>query len=111
MDVCGHTRITKRAHKDGVEVAIEHAESVGRNRGAILQIAVGRPIELSKLKGFFRAGCAYYRQRCRYDFFTDTVAGDYCDSFLHGRLPKYQKSRNRSAAMNPRTQGAHPNWL
>ena len=45
VDVGGHAGIAERADEDGVEVAGQHVKAVGRDGGAVDEVAVGSPIE------------------------------------------------------------------
>src|SRR5205085_5315167 len=97
--VRGHTPIAERTHQDGVEVAAEHLESRGRNGGPIFEVAVGSPIEKSRLNR--PAAGLYDLDGLGNDFFADTVAGDDCDFFAgrHGR--KISEISTFYAALKP----------
>ena len=45
----GDTGIAKSSDKNGVEIASQHLEAVGRDGGAVGKIAIGAPIEVSQL--------------------------------------------------------------
>ena len=66
--------IAECADQDRVEVAGEHGESVGRNRDAVAQVAVGAPVEI----GQFNVGARGLDDLHRLgdDFLADAVAGD-----------------------------------
>src|SRR6266566_4346640 len=83
MDIRRHARIAECTGEDGVKVAAEHGEAVGRNGGSILEIAVGSPIKIGQLDGRSRSLDAFHG--LRNDFFTDAVSGDDRDLlFAHG---------------------------
>ena len=67
----------KAPSEDGVEVAGEHGESVGRDGGFVFEIAVGAPVEVGEGDG--RAGGLDRLYGLRNDFLADAVAGDDCD--------------------------------
>ena len=84
MDVGGDARIAERADEDGVEVARQHLEAVGRNSGAVDEVAVGAPVELGEVDG--RTAGANHFERVGNDFLADAVSGHDGDTLMgHGR--------------------------
>ncbi len=85
VNVGGHAGIAERADEDGVEVAGQHVKAVGRNGGAVDEVAVGSPVKGGELDG--RARGANHFERVRDDFLADTVSGNNCDAFglCHGQ--------------------------
>ena len=78
----GHARIAQRSDEDGVEVARQHVESVGRNGGAVDEVAVGAPVEGGELER--RARGAQHVESVGDDFLADSVSGDDGDASLMG---------------------------
>ena len=48
MNVGGDAGVAEGSGEDGVEVAGEHAESVGRDSGFVFEVAVGAPVEVGE---------------------------------------------------------------
>ena len=82
MDVRGHAGIAQGAEQDGVEIARQHGEAVGGDGGAVLEVAVGAPVEVRELER--RAGGGQHLDGFRGDFFADAVAGNDGDLLLRG---------------------------
>jgi hypothetical protein len=59
MHICSYARVAKGADQDGVEIAFQHGEAVGRDGNAVRQVPIGTPVEM----GHFDAGA-----RCLNDF-------------------------------------------
>ncbi len=49
MDVGGDAGIAEGAGEDGIEVALEHGEAIGRDGHAVAKIAIGAPVKLAEL--------------------------------------------------------------
>ena len=82
MNVGRHARIAQGSDEDGVEVARQHVEAVGRNGGAVDEIAVGAPVEGGELER--RARGAQHVESVGNDFLADTVSGNDGDAFVDG---------------------------
>ena len=80
MDVGLDAGIAEGADQDGVEVAGEHGESVGRDGGLVAQVAVGAPVEVGQFDG--GAGGLDDLDRLRNHFLADAVAGDDGDALF-----------------------------
>jgi|SRR5215470_14046407 len=78
MNVRGDAWVAEGAHENGVEVAGEHGESVGRDGGLVGEITVSTPVERSELDG--GAGCFDCNEGLRDDFLANTVAGNDCNA-------------------------------
>ncbi len=74
VDVGGDARVAEGSGEDGVEVAGEHGETVGRDGGFVFEVAVGSPVEVGERDG--SAGGFDGFDGLRDDFFADAVAGD-----------------------------------
>ena len=83
MNVGGYTWIAEGAHKNGVEIAGQHLEGVGRDGGAVAEVAVGAPVEAGELDG--RAAGANDFESVRNDFLADTVSGNDGDALWWSR--------------------------
>ena len=83
MNVAGHTWIAERAHENGVEIAGQHLEGIGRNGGSVAEVAVGAPIEAGELDG--RTAGANDVESVRNHFLADTVSGNDGDAFVWSR--------------------------
>src|SRR5215472_3908210 len=88
MNVGGHSRIAQGADKDGIEIALQHGESVGGNGGSISQVAVGRPVKGGEIDRGARGFDDFERRGD--DFFADTVAGYHSDTFVCHKSGIYQ---------------------
>ena len=79
MNVRSDTRIAESAHQDGIEVALQHREAVGRDGDTVDQIAVGAPVKL----GSFNVGTGRSNDLdgLEDDFFSNAVTGNNGDSF------------------------------
>ena len=83
MDIRRDSRIAERAHEYRIEVARQHGEAIRWNGGAVLQIAIGRPVELGECDV---CSAGLYDIHCLRDhFLTDAVSGDDRDALL-GRV-------------------------
>src|SRR5262245_40005657 len=86
MNVRRHTRIAESADQDGIEIALQHGEAVGRDGHTIGKIAVGAPVEVDQLDRRSGGGKDFCSFR---DYFTaDTISRNYSDSFLGGHARK-----------------------
>ena len=95
MDIRGHARIAEGAQQDGVEIAFQHGEAVGRDRDAVSQVAVGAPVEMGQLDVGARGLDDVHGLGD--DLGADAVPGNNGDSLLlaHG-LEDYQLGRRLS---------------
>src|SRR5579862_8293463 len=95
MNVRGHSRIAECAQQDGVEIAFEHREAIGRHSNTIREIAIGAPVEMGQLNVGARGVNNVYS--LTNDLGADTIPGDHCDSLLlaHG-LEGYQLASHLS---------------
>jgi hypothetical protein len=83
MDIRSHTRIAERPNKDGIEIAIQHRKTIGRNRNAVGKKTVRTPIEFRELNG--RSGGLHHPQGLRNDLTANPIPRKDCDTFnAHG---------------------------
>ena len=80
MDVGLDARVAEGANEDGIEIAREHGESIGRDGGLVAQITVRTPIEIGEFDR--RPGRPDDANCLRNHFFTNTVAGDHGDALF-----------------------------
>ena len=79
MNVRGDAGIAESAEQNGVEFAIEHGKTVGRDGHAVGKIAVGAPVEIRSFH--VRAGCGHGLNGFRNDLFANAVAGNNSNAF------------------------------
>ena len=80
MDVGLDARIAEGAGEDGVEIAAEHGEAVGRDGHAVAQIAVGAPVEFAQLD--IGSGGPNHFESLRNYFLANSVSGNDGNAFL-----------------------------
>ena len=71
MNIGGHARVAECSDEDGVEIAIQHGEAVGRNGDAVGEIAIGAPIKMGERKA--GASCFENSDGMRDDFTPDSI--------------------------------------
>ena len=77
MDVGWNARITECTNQNGVELAAQHGEAVGRNGNAVGEIARGSPVELVGFDGGARG--QHYLHGFRDDVLPDAITGEDCN--------------------------------
>ena len=82
VDVRRHARIAEGSDEDGVEVAGQHLEAVGRNSGALDDVAISSPVKMSECQR--RARGLEHLDGCGDDFFSDAVSLDDGDTLGRG---------------------------
>src|SRR5262249_166090 len=80
VNVGGHARVAQRADEDSIKVARQHGEAIRRDGGAVLQVAVGRPVQGGEVN-CSSAGFHHF-QSSGNDLFTDTVTRNYSYAFF-----------------------------
>jgi hypothetical protein len=89
MDIGLNARVAEGPGQDSIEVASEHGEAVGRNGGAVPEIAIGAPIEFAHLDiGSRRLDDL---KRLRNNFLANPVSGNYRDTLLRRFLRVHGK--------------------
>ena len=83
MNVGFDAGVAEGAGEDGVEIAGEHGEAIGRDGGAVAQITIGAPVEFADLD--IGPGGANHFESLRNYFLADSVSGNDGDAFF-GRL-------------------------
>src|ERR1019366_8088657 len=94
MNIGRNARIAECANQDGIEVARQDGEAVGRDGGLIGEIAVDSPVERRQFESSTRGLHDFYSLRD--DLFSDSIAGN------HSYTPHFYCAhvRNVSTALN-----------
>ena len=83
MNVGFDARVAEGAGEDGVVIAGEHGEAIGRDGGSVAQVAIGAPVEFAHLD--IGSGGANHFESLRNYFLADSVSGNHGNAFF-GRL-------------------------
>src|ERR1700731_880270 len=106
MDVRRNTRIAECSDQDGIEIAGQSGEPIGRDGHLIGEITIGSPVKRSELHRRTRGLDGLYRLGDY--FFPDAVSGNYGDAFIwaHARRTyQIQKQINTATLLVHGTLG------
>ena len=89
VDIGFHARIAEGAGQNGIEIAVEHGESVGRDGHSVAEIAIGAPVEFAYFD--VRTGRPDRFESLGDYLLPNSISGNHGDAFLgsllrvHGR--------------------------
>src|SRR5208283_4415345 len=99
VDVARHARIAERADEDGVEVASQHLEAVGRNGAAVGEVSLSAPVELGEFNR--RAGSANNFDDVGNNFLADAISRNDCNALVGGHKEKIAEVQVAAVIASP----------